>query len=109
MARKKIIFIVVEGPSDEEALGVILNRIYDKETVYVNIMHRDITSEYGVLPTNIVSKVGNEVRGYADSYRFKKSDFKEIIHIVDMDGAYIPDSYVIEDTLATLITFSTIS
>lgn len=30
MARKKIIFVIVEGPSDDEALGVILNRLYDK-------------------------------------------------------------------------------
>lgn len=30
VARKKIVFVIVEGPSDEEALGVLLNRIYDK-------------------------------------------------------------------------------
>ena len=30
MARKKILFVIVEGPSDDAALGVILNRLYDK-------------------------------------------------------------------------------
>ena len=35
MARKKIIYVIVEGPSDDEALGVILNRLYDKNAVYV--------------------------------------------------------------------------
>lgn len=28
---------------------------------------------------------------------FKKSDFKEVIHIVDMDGAYIDDEHILED------------
>ena len=28
MARKKIIFVIVEGPSDDTAFGVLLNRTY---------------------------------------------------------------------------------
>lgn len=97
MARKKIVFVIVEGPSDEEALGVILNRIYDNDTVFVHIMHKDITAEYGNSAANIVSKVGNELRGYAKANHYTKNDFREIIHIIDMDGAYIPDSSIIED------------
>ena len=101
MARKKIIFVIVEGPSDYEAIGVILNRIYDKNTVYVHIMRRDITTEFNNVPNkNIFTMVGDEIRGYANSNHFKKSDFKEIIHIVDMDGAFIPDANIVEDTNA---------
>lgn len=100
VARKKIVFVIVEGPSDAEALGVILNRIYDNKTVFVHIMHKDITAEYRTLPNNIISKIGDEVRGYAKSNHFSKNDFKEIIHIVDMDGAYIPSSSIIEDSSA---------
>ncbi|HKM06241.1 MAG TPA: hypothetical protein VJ869_04565 [Sphaerochaeta sp.] len=29
MARKKIVFVIVEGPSDAEALEVLLNQIFD--------------------------------------------------------------------------------
>lgn len=100
MARKKIVFVIVEGPSDEEALGVILNRIYDNETVFVHIMHKDITAEFGNSSANIVSKIGDEIRGYAKSNHFSKTDFKEIIHIIDMDGAYIPSSSIIQDSSA---------
>ena len=39
MARKKIVLVIVEGPSDDAALGVILNRLFDKNTVHVEIMH----------------------------------------------------------------------
>ena len=47
MARKKIVFVIVEGPSDDEALGVLFSKVYDKDSVYVHIMHGDITSQQG--------------------------------------------------------------
>ena len=89
MARKKIVFIIVEGPSDDEALGVLFNRIFDRNSVFVHIMHRDITTDRGVRQDNILSRLGNEVRTYAKSNHFTNKDFQEIIHITDMDGAYV--------------------
>lgn len=97
VARKKIIFIIVEGPSDEEALGVILSKIFNNSTVYVHIMRCDITTAYGSTPTNIINKVCDEIKQYAKDNHFAKVHFQEIIHIVDMDGAYISDELVIED------------
>lgn len=96
LTRKKIVFVIVEGPSDEDALGVFFSRIYDKNSVYVHIIHGDLTTING----NIKNKIADTVRGYANSNHLKKSDFQEIIHIVDMDGAYIPDSAVIKDSTA---------
>ena len=61
MARKKIIFVIVEGISDDEALGVILSRYFSNDTVYLHIMHCDITSEYNVNANNIIKKIGNAV------------------------------------------------
>lgn len=89
VARKKIVFVIVEGPSDDEALGLILNRYYDKNAVHVEIMHGDLTSDYSVNANNIASKIGNIVRTFAKSNHYKCSDFQEVIHLVDMDGAYI--------------------
>lgn len=97
MARKQIVFVIVEGPSDAEALDAIISKIFDKDAVYVHIIHGDITSERGVTSANIVGKIGNEVRAFAKSNHYKSSDFKAILHIVDTDGAYIPDANVIED------------
>lgn len=97
LARKKIVLVIVEGPSDETALGIMLNQIYDKDSVYVHIMHGDITTRKGVSAENIVAKIGNEVKLYAKSQHYTSKDFKEIIHIVDMDGAYIPDENIIND------------
>lgn len=100
MAKRKIVFVIVEGPSDDEALGVILSKIYDEDSVYVHIMHGDITTQSGVFSSNIVSKIGKCVKEYAAQNHYKSTDFKEIIHIVDMDGAYVPDSAVVEDPKA---------
>lgn len=95
LARKKVVLVIVEGPSDDTALGIMLNQIYDKDSVYVHIMHGDITTRKGVRSDNIVAKIGDEVRAYAKSQHYSSKDFKQIIHIVDTDGAYIPDEKII--------------
>lgn len=48
LARKKIVLVIVEGPSDEVALGMALSQVYDKDFIYVHIMHGDITTRRGV-------------------------------------------------------------
>lgn len=103
MARKKIVFVIVEGASDAEALDSIISRIFNKDTVYVHITHGDITSAKEVTVSNVISKVADEVIAYAKANHFdrsKKTFFKEIIHIVDMDGVYIQDDKVIADDAA---------
>ena len=97
LARRKIVFVIVEGASDETALGIALSQVYDKEAVYVHIMHGDITTRTGVNSQNIVAKVGNEVKSYAISNHYKASDFKQIIHIVDTDAAYLAEDKVLVD------------
>lgn len=100
MARKKIVFVIVEGPSDDEALGVILSRLFDKNVVHVKITYGDITSDKTVTPGNIAARIGDLVRGYAKANHYKAADFQEIIHLIDMDGAYIPEDAVLQDTNA---------
>ena len=97
LARRKVVFVIVEGASDDTALGIALNQVFDKESVHVHIMHGDITTRTGVNSQNIVAKVGNEVRAYATSNHYKPADFKQIIHIVDTDAAYLADDKVLED------------
>lgn len=97
MARRKIVFVIVEGASDETALGISFNQVFDKDSVHVHIMHGDITTRTGVTSQNIVAKVGNEVRNYAKSNHYTAKDFKQIIHIVDTDAAYLSKEKILED------------
>ena len=100
MARKKIVFVIVEGPSDDVALGVILNRLFDKSKVHIEIMHGDITTDLSITPENIIKKLGNIVKSYAKSMHFKQEHFQQVIHLVDMDGAFIPDRAIVENAIA---------
>ena len=77
VARKKIVFVIVEGPSDDEALGVMLEKIYDKNRVHIHITHGDITTQSSV--KNIISEIGNVVKEFSKSYHLTK------IHITDKD------------------------
>lgn len=45
LTRKKVVLVLVEGPSDDTALGIMLNKIYEKDSVYVHILHGDITTK----------------------------------------------------------------
>ena len=100
MARKKIVLVIVEGPSDDAALGVILNRLFDKNTVHVEIMYGDITTDMSIDPVDIAKALGDVVKRYADSMHFKQLHFQQVIHLIDMDGAYIPDKCVTENPAA---------
>ena len=106
MARKKIVFIIVEGLSDETALGAILSKLYDSSSVYIHVMRCDITTEKLTGNKTIVGSIGDVVSNYAKSRHFKKSDFQEIIHIADTDGAFIPNDSIIEDVQAEEVFYS---
>lgn len=100
MARKKVVLVIVEGPSDDSALGVILSRLFDKNKVHIEIMYGDITTDMTIDPADIVKALGEVVKRYADSMHFKQLHFQQVIHLIDMDGAYIPDSCILENLTA---------
>jgi hypothetical protein len=105
LARKKVVLVIVEGPSDDTALGILLSQIYDKDSVYIHIMHGDITTKKGVCSQNIVSKIGKEIQNYAKSQHYKPSDFRQIIHIVDLDGTYIPNDCIFKEPDAKTVRY----
>ena len=106
MPSKKIVFVIVEGPSDDVALGYFLEKIYDSSLVHFHIMHCDITTERNVNSASILNTVGGVVKAYKNSNHLKTSDFREIIHILDMDGAYIPDEAILLDENAKKVIYS---
>ena len=95
--RRKVVLVIVEGPSDETALEQSFSGLFDPDDVRIKVMHRDITSDRGSTPSNIVSAVGNLVKDWASKYGLKRLDILRVIHITDTDGTYIPDVNVIED------------
>jgi hypothetical protein len=97
LARKKVVFIIVEGPSDQDALELLLSNIFDSNRVFVYVTHGDITSRKGNNQTNILKKVTEEIKLYAKNNHLDKVHFQQVIHIIDMDGAYVPEECIVED------------
>ena len=92
---KKVLYVIVEGPSDETALGLAFSQWFSQDNVYVKVNHCDITSKRGVNSTNIISKITELVKKTMKDEHFEKSDFKEIVHIVDTDGTYVPEDRIV--------------
>lgn len=97
MARRKIVLVIVEGLSDADSLELYFSKFFDSNTVHMKIMYGDITSKRGINQSNIKARLGNEIKVYAENNHFKASDVQQIIHLVDMDGAFVDDSVIIED------------
>lgn len=72
--RRKVVLVIVEGPSDETALGLSLEALFDPEEVRIKVVHGDIASDAGSNSSNIVSSVGNLVKGWASKYGLKRQD-----------------------------------
>ena len=95
MISKKVILVICEGDTDETALGYFFKQLYNNEKVLIHVEHGDITSKKGMKSTNIVSSIGNIVKKHATTNRLKKTDYWEIIHLIDTDGAFIPPTNVV--------------
>lgn len=94
MPKKKVVFVLVEGPSDETALAPFFKTLYDPNEVYVYVEGGDITSQTDVTSGNIINKVAFRVKDYAKKHKIHNTDFERIIHIVDTDGTFIPGDKV---------------
>lgn len=90
---RKVILFIVEGASDKIALGLPLSKIISTETVQFAIMHGDCLNRG---EGKALAAVQECIRSIMQKYNYKRRDFSEIVHIVDTDGAFIPDSSVFE-------------
>ena len=90
MSEKKVVVFIVEGPSDEAALGTIMKEYFSGNEVQFVVVHGDITLNDYVLKDDILKKINEQIEGIKNRYRYVQEDFIKIIHIVDMDGVYIP-------------------
>ena len=88
MSEKKVIAVIVEGPSDENAIGGILKEYFSSEEVQFAVVHGDITSNELTTASNVVNKINKLIDGVRTKYGYRWGDFKKIIHITDTDGVF---------------------
>ncbi len=92
---KKVILFIAEGPTDEETLSPVLKKIFQKEDVRFHIVHGDLTSNWSVTAQNAVKTVNQHIDIERKRYGFDKKDILKVIHLVDMDGAFILEDKVV--------------
>lgn len=91
MSEKKVIAFIVEGLSDEAALGTVMKEYFSSNKVQFVVIHGDITLKDYVSKSNILTKISEQIESVKNKYRYKEEDFMRIIHIADTDGVYITD------------------
>lgn len=71
MNEKKVIAVIVEGPSDENAIGGILKEYFSSEEVQFAVVHGDITSSDMTAVDNVVTKIENLIDGIRTKYGYR--------------------------------------
>ena len=97
MKNKRVILFIVEGISDQEALEALVEKIFQDDSTRVITTDGDITSADRVDVQNVIKKIWTIIVNSLKRYSLNPKDLKGIIHIVDTDGAYIPNDNIIED------------
>lgn len=85
---------MVEGITDKTCLGYILDQLLSDHLVKFQLTDGDVTTLNGNNSSNISAQIGNIVKAFSGNI-FKPNDFLEIVHLVDMDGAYISENKVV--------------
>lgn len=96
MSEKKIVVVIVEGPSDKAALSGVMKEFFSSDEVQFAVVHGDITVHDYVTKDKIIEKVNQQIDKVRGRYCYGYDDFIKIIHIVDMDGAYMDDDKILE-------------
>lgn len=93
MPRKKIVLFIVEGISDQTCLSLALSRLLTSSNVQFKITNGDITTKEHASSANIYKALGSVIKSFLTGI-FKPSDIQEVVHLIDTDGAFVPDSAV---------------
>ena len=94
MAEKKVIAFIVEGASDEAALGTIMKEYFSDNEVQFIVIRGDITTRDYVSMDSILMKINEQIEEVKKRYRYQTEHFIKIIHLTDTDGVFIADKFV---------------
>ncbi len=108
-----VILFLVEGPSDETALVQPFTSLYGSDArrtskVKSEAFYCDVTTVHlfrGNASFKIERRIQDTIRGFIlqrieSRHAYTWNDLVQIIHIVDLDGAFIPDERVLQGSCA---------
>jgi len=96
MKTKEVILFIVEGATDKESLGGIINELIQSKSIAFHITCGDITSDFYSKPSNIVSKVHEHIKHFLNTngIGIRKKDIRQIVHLIDTDGTYVDSEQI---------------
>ncbi|MBR3919834.1 MAG: hypothetical protein IKJ59_14080 [Clostridia bacterium] len=105
--KRKVVLVLVEGQSEINALKPAISALFDSinpeiEVFFPTIVEDgcdkrgDITSKYGISADVIEGCIYKLfLKSFFDTEKLYPKDVTEIIQLVDLDGAYIPNDQII--------------
>ncbi len=96
---KKIILLLVEGLTDEEALALVFSKLAKEHDIEFDVLHTDITADENMTVKYIGERIKREIADYLRKNPFiKRKDILKVVQIIDTDGAFVPPSLVRQST-----------
>lgn len=92
--RKKVLLFIVEGMTEQTAFSGIFKNIFKDTGIVFRVMSGDITTSID-RRSNIVNEMNDQIKNEMKRYGYRKEDMLKVFHIIDTDGAFIPDDSVI--------------
>ena len=107
MAARKVLLFIVEGQSDAAALEGILAKLLSNEKIRFHVVGADVTTQERRGTTSVKTMVNDLIRKFVTSYRLQPKDLLQVVHLMDTDGAFVPESAILEDSSASGFQYTT--
>lgn len=92
---RKVVLFIVEGSTDRDSLLGVLQKVFESSSIKFLVMSGDFTVNYGNDPSNIRKNLVDFVKSEMRKYGLSQKDMIRLIHLVDTDGAFIPDENIL--------------
>lgn len=95
--RKKVVLVIVEGGCEEVLLNNRLREKFDQYHIRFHIHHGDILYDLSKPDEPIKKVIGNAIKEFMMKSKFRPEDIFCVLHIIDMDGCFIPEEAIVID------------
>lgn len=92
--QRQVLLFIVEGYTDKQSLEYPISQLAISSRIVFQMTNGDITSRDGITRANVRNKLYDYVKQNNTRNKFKDSDYYKIVHIIDTDGAFIPDDHL---------------
>jgi len=107
-SKKKVVLLIVEGSCEEVLLYNRLRSLFEQHNIRFHIQRGDILYDLDKPKEPIAFVIDNAVKEFMIKSKFRSDDIFCVVHIIDMDGCFIPEEAIlIEETQKELTVYHT--